>query len=213
MLNFQIRGYGLELCAGGIEKNEIKALTNRIRDEKHSLAKVMLDGNWLNYSDMCNISSSIVSNKTELIVTSYNSKNYYDDGFSFFRSDINELTQIPVDKPITVSNNHALIVNKAIYYGCTFEAEIRNHDHLNFDKNHLDISTITTPFHHESLLDEIFLHNSMLANLNRKKRELIAFQSTIYTSNSLNIPKKVSSDNFLNEYDNFLDSKIELKIN
>ena len=46
MLNFQIRGYGINLCAGTIEDAKVQDLLNAMRDNKSSLAQVMYDNNW-----------------------------------------------------------------------------------------------------------------------------------------------------------------------
>ena len=52
MLNFQIRGYGINLCAGTIEDAKVQDLLNAMRDNKSSLAQVMYDNNWREFSNI-----------------------------------------------------------------------------------------------------------------------------------------------------------------
>ena len=84
MLNFQIRGYGINLCAGTIEDAKVQDLLNAMRDSKSSLAQVMYDNNWREFSNIIESRAPFISDDGELIITSYNSKDYYDDGHSFF---------------------------------------------------------------------------------------------------------------------------------
>ena len=100
MLNFQIRGYGINLCAGTIDNDRLQGLLNKMRDNKSSLAQVMYDDNWRKFSNIIESRSPMITNDGELIITSYNSKDYYDDGHSFFRSNIQDLAQIPEQREI-----------------------------------------------------------------------------------------------------------------
>ena len=54
MLNFQIRGYGINLCAGTIEDAKVQDLLNAMRDSKSSLAQVMYDNNWREFVKILN---------------------------------------------------------------------------------------------------------------------------------------------------------------
>ena len=210
MLNFQIRGYGIELCAGTIHKARIDLILNTIRDKKSSLAKIMYNDNWKNFSDVSDIRSSFITNDAELIITSYDSKNYYDDGYSFYRSKVDELIQVPEQIPITIDDENALIVNKAIYFGCTFEAEISDQDHNFFNETQIGISTISTPLFNSPIINELFLNKLKLHDLKRKKYELITFQSSIYKKAKKRIPSESSSDSFVNAYEIYLDSILEM---
>ena len=210
MLNFQIRGYGIELCAGTIHKTKIDLILNKIRNKKSSLAQIMYNDNWKDFSDVSDIKSSFITNDAELIITSYDSKNYYDDGYSFYRSKVNELIQIPEQIPIKIDDENALIVNKAIYFGCTFEAEISDQDHNFFNETQIGISTISTPLFNNPIINELFLNKLKLHDLKRKKYELITFQSSIYKKAKKRISSESSFDSFINAYEIYLDSMLEL---
>ena len=210
MLNFQIRGYGINLCAGTIDNDRLQGLLNKMRDNKSSLAQVMYDDNWGKFSNIIVSRSPMITNDGELIITSYNSKDYYDDGHSFFRSSIKDLVQIPEQREMNIDSNLPLVVNKEIYFGCTFESEIEDQNHEYFHEEQLSISSYSTPFSQHSIIDEMFFNRLELKDLKRRKHELITFQCSIYKKTSHDVPNITTSHDLENSYDVFLDSIIEI---
>ena len=210
MLNFQIRGYGINLCAGTIDNDRLQGLLNKMRDNKSSLAQVMYDDNWRKFSNIIESISPVITNDGELIITSYNSKDYYDDGHSFFRSNIQDLAQIPEQREINIDSKLPLVVNKEIYFGCTFESEIEDQNHEYFHEEQLSISSYSTPFSQHSIIDEMFFNRLELKDLKRRKHELITFQCSIYKKTSHDVPNIATSHDLENSYDVFLDSIIEI---
>ena len=210
MLNFQIRGYGINLCAGTIDNDRLQGLLNKMRDNKSSLAQVMYDDNWRKFSNIIESRSPMITNDGELIITSYNSKDYYDDGHSFFRSNIKDLAQNPEQREINIDSNLPLVVNKEIYFGCTFESEIEDQNHEYFHEEQLSISSYSTPFSQHSIIDEMFFNRLELKDLKRRKHELITFQCSIYKKTSHDVPNIATSHDLENSYDVFLDSIIEI---
>ena len=65
MLNFQIRGYGINLCAGTIEDAKVQDLLNEMRDNKSSLAQVMYDNNRREYSNIIESISPFITDDGE----------------------------------------------------------------------------------------------------------------------------------------------------
>ncbi len=210
MLNFQIRGYGINLCAGTIEDAKVQDLLNAMRDNKSSLAQVMYDNNWREFSNIIESRSPFISDDGELIITSYNSKDYYDDGHSFYRAKIKDLAQIPEQREINIDSNLPLVVNKEIYFGCTFESEIEDQNHEYFHEEQLSISSYSTPFSKHSLIDEMFFNRLELKDLKRRKYELITFQCSIYKKASHDVPNITTCNDLESSYDVFLDSIIEI---
>ena len=210
MLNFQIRGYGINLCAGTIEDAKVQDLLNAMRDNKSSLAQVMYDNNWREFSNIIESRSPFISDEGELIITSYNSKDYYDVGHSFFRSMIKDLAQFPEQREINIDSNLRLIVNKEIYFGCTFESEIEDQNHEYFNEEQVSISSYSTPLSQHSIIDEMFFNRLELKNLERRKHELITFQCSIYKKASRDVPSIITHHDFDETYDVFLDSIIEV---
>ena len=210
MLNFQIRGYGINLCAGTIEDAKVQDLLNAMRDSKSSLAQVMYDNNWREFSNIIESRSPFISDDGELIITSCNSKDYYDDGHSFYRAKIKDLAQIPEQREINIDSNLPLVVNKEIYFGCTFESEIEDQNHEYFHEEQLSISSYSTPFSKHSLIDEMFFNRLELKDLKRRKYELITFQCSIYKKASHDVPNFTTCHELESSYDVFLDSIIEV---
>ena len=64
MLNFQIRGYGINLCAGTIDNDRLQGLLNKMRDNKSSLAQVMYDDNLRKFSNIIESRSVSYTNLT-----------------------------------------------------------------------------------------------------------------------------------------------------
>ena len=210
MLNFQIRGYGINLCVGTIDNDRLQGLLNRIGDNKSSLAQVVYDDNWRKFSNIIESRSPFITDDGELIITSYNSKDYYDDGHSFFRSKVKDLAQIPEQREMNIDSNLPLIVNKEIYFGCTFESEIEDQNHEYFHEEQLSISSYSTPFSKHSLIDEMFFNRLELKDLKRRKYELITFQCSIYKKASHVVSNITTCHDLESSYDVFLDSIIEV---
>ena len=137
------------------------------------------------------------------------SNNYYDDGYSFYRVNIADITQVPVKKPLEIRFNRSLIVNKAIYYGCTFEAEVKNLNHESFDINQISIPTYTSPLLRQTILGEVFFKQQKLQDLERNKCDIISFQSSIYKFSRSREEKKNNQLDFDKKYEIFLESEIK----
>ena len=211
MLNFQIRGYSINLNIGSVNINEMNSLMEKIRIDKCSLAQIMFEKEWSKHTNIYSKFLPIISEQTELIVTSFTSSDYYEDGYSFFRTKVNELAQIPEAITINFPSIAAIIVNKIIYFGCSFEAESKKTDHSHFDKNNLSISTLTTPLYQNNLVNEVFLNDSKLYDLNRKKHEMVQFSSSIYTNSKFKQDFELDSFDFNSTFSRLIESKIDFK--
>ncbi len=209
MLNFQIRGCRIHICVGVFEDKDVEMALDQVRDEKTSLANIIYKEPWEEFSDVISFNSPYVTKEGELIITSLDSNNYYDDGYSFYRVNIADVTQVPVKKPLKVRGNRSLIVNKAIYYGCTFEAEVKNLNHESFDENQISISTYTSPLIRQTILGEVFFKQEQLQDLKRNRCDIISFQSSIYKFTNSREEKKYNQHDFDKKYKIFLDSEIK----
>ena len=209
MLNFQIRGCRIHVCVGVFNDNDVKIVLDQIRDEKTSLASIIYNEPWEEFSDVTSFNSPYVTKEGEFIITSLDSNNYYDDGYSFYRANIADFTQLSVKKPLEIRGNRSLIVNKAIYHGCTFEAEVKNLNHESFDENQISISTFTSPLLRQTILGEVFFKQQRLQDLKRNKCDIISFQSSIYKFSHSGEKKKNNQHDFDRKYEIFLDSEIK----
>ena len=57
--------------------------------------------------------------------------------------------------------NYGLIKEK-IYYGCSFESNVKEFNYQNFDKHNFDIETTTIPFLEKSYINNVFFCNHFI---------------------------------------------------
>ena len=145
MLNIQIRGFLSKIEIQPISESEKNFLLNFIGDSKMTLSEILLDKNKFNLNNSEKLTLPVVTNEAEIIITSFTENDYYSDGYSFFREKVDKMT----DKPSILDNiaveNYGLIKEK-IYYGCSFESNVKEVNYRNFDKHNFDIETVTIPF-------------------------------------------------------------------
>ena len=145
MLNIQIRGFLSKIEIQSISESEKNFLLNFIGDSKMTLSEILLDKNKFNLNNSEKLTLPVVTNDAEIIITSFTEDDYYSDGYSFFREKVDKMT----DKASILDNiavkNYGLIKEK-IYYGCSFESNVKEVNYQNFDKHNFDIETVTIPF-------------------------------------------------------------------
>ena len=211
MLNIQVRGSKVDSVVGSISQEQMDRVFDDIKDKKYSLAEIMLNSEWQIHDDIFSSSTPIITSESELIITSYDSNDYYSEGHSFFRSRVTNVIQdIPVQNSIDYKNQSYLIAHCAIYYGNSFETELDDLDYQYFDENAISIDTSVYPFYRLPLIQNFYLNNLKLVDLERQKIDLKQFISTIYKNKSSNKLGKILSDNFSRFYEPIIDSKIDI---
>ncbi len=211
MLNIQIRGAKIKIAVGAIDQKQVKGFFNQISEMKCSLANIMLNSQWELHNDIFSCATPIITSDSELIITSYDSNDYYDEGHSFFRSRVTNIIQdIQVQNSIDYKNQSYIIAHCAIYYGNSFETELDDLDYQYFDENAISIDTSVYPFYRLPLIQNFYLNNLKLVDLERQKIDLKQFISTIYKNKSSNKLGKILSDNFSRFYEPIIDSKIDI---
>ena len=211
MLNIQIRGAQLELYVGSINEQMKQDLLKEIRHKKRSLAEIMLNKNWKSYNDIYSSVSPIMSKDSELIVTAFNSDDYYDDGHSFYRTKIIDIAQNPIDETIKFSAKNSIIVNYAIYYGCSFETELNDLGYKYFDHNLLSVTTSICPFFNVPIINELFLNRLELTDIQRQKNEMIKYRSVIYTNVKPGLIEQFFKDDLHKSFEKLIDAEIDIK--
>jgi len=157
------------------------------------------------------ISFQNTTNSVAEPVVLYDSNDYYDEGHSFFRSRVTNVIQdIQVQNSIDYKNQSYIIAHCAIYYGNSFETELDDLDYQYFDENAISIDTSVYPFYRLPLIQNFYLNNLKLVDLERQKIDLKQFISTIYKNKSSNKLGKILSDNFSRFYEPIIDSKIDI---
>ena len=211
MLNIQIRGAKIKIAVGSINQKQVKGFFNQISEKKCSLADIMLNSQWELHNDIFSCATPIITSDAELIITSYDSNDYYNEGHSFFRSRVTIVIQdIPVQNSINYKNQSYLIANCAIYYGNSFETELDDLDYQYFDQNTISINKSVYPFYRLPLIHDFYLNNLKLVDLERQKIDQKQFISTIYKNKSSNEMGKLLTENFSRFYEPIIDSKIDI---
>ena len=211
MLNIQVRGSKVDSVVGSISQEQMNRVFDDIKDKKYSLAEIMLNSEWQLHDDIFSSSTPIITSESELIITSYDSNDYYSEGHSFFRSKVTDIMQkIPIQNSIDFKDQFYIIAHCAISYGNSFETELNDLDYKFFDEESISITSSTYPYFRLPVIKDLFLNNIKLVDLKRQKNDLRQFISTIYKKRSSDDVGFLSSDNFLKFYDVIIDSKIDI---
>ena len=179
MLNIQVRGYLSKIEIQSISESEKNFLLNFIGDSKLTLSEILLDKNKFHLNNSEKFIFPVITYDTEIIITSFAEDAYYSDGYSFFREKVDKMT----DKASILDNvaveNYGLIKEK-IYYGCSFESNVREINYQNFDINNLDIETISIPFLNKTFINNIFFCNKKIHDEIKSKNQFIKHKAVLY---------------------------------
>ena len=179
MINVQIRGFLSKIEIQSISESEKNFLLNFIGDSKMTLAEILLDTNRFNLNSSEKLTLPVVTNDAEIIITSFTEDDYYSDGYSFFREKVNKMTdKASILKDIAVEN-YGLIREK-IYYGCSFETNVKKVNYENFNKDNFDIETVTIPFLKKTFIHNIFLYNQKIHDEIKSKNQFIKNKAVLY---------------------------------
>ena len=179
MINVQIRGFLSKIEIQSISESEKNFLLNFIGDSKMTLAEILLDTNRFNLNSSEKLTLPVVTNDAEIIITSFTENDYYSDGYSFFREKVNKMTdKASILKDIAVEN-YGLIKEK-IYYGCSFETNVKKVNYENFNKDNFDIETVTIPFLKKTFIHNIFLYNQKIHDEIKSKNQFIKNKAVLY---------------------------------
>ena len=203
MINLQVRGTKSEMNIGSITDTIKDRLLNEIKEKKISLAELMMLKKKDRYSDIYSGEMPIISNQSEFIATSFDEKNYYDDGYSFFRAQVSSLSDKAGEMGFKNIETKFIIVNYSVYFGCVYETEIDNLSYDEFEEDRLGIETITIPFLEKQFIKRITYNREPYNDLNRSKVQLVKFNSILCGTKTV--------DKNLTESEN-RDSKFEIII-
>ena len=179
MLNIQIRGFLSKIEIQPISESEKNFLLNFIGDSKMTLSEILLDKNKFNLNNSEKLTLPVVTNDAEMIITSFPEDDYYSDGYSFFREKVDKMTdKASILEDIAVEN-YGLIKEK-IYYGCSFEGNVKEVGYQNFDKHNFDIETVTIPFLKKTFIHNIFLRNQKIHDELKSKNQFIKNKAVLY---------------------------------
>ena len=179
MINIQIRGFLSKIEIQPISESEKNFLLNFIGDSKMTLSEILLDKNKFNSNSSKKLMFPIVTDDAEIIITSFAENDYYSDGYAFFREKVNNMT----DKASTLENlalKDYGIIKEKIYYGCSFESNVKEVNYKNFDKNNVDIETVSIPFMKKNYINNVFFCNQKIHDVIKSKNQFIKHKAVLY---------------------------------
>ena len=118
-----------------------------------------------------------IQNKGDNLFTASRNEKCEFKSFKHFQIDLSILEDIKV-------NNYGLM-QKTVYYGCSFEADLKQVDYQNFDKNHLDIETVNIPFLRQNYIKNIFYRNKKINDTKRLKNQLVRHKAILYKNSKV----------------------------
>ena len=164
-----------------ITREEKDVLLNNIRDTKMTLSEILKNTNNNGFDKSFELSFPMVTHDSEIIITSFAKHDYYNDGYSFFRERLDLITDKASDYNEIDINDYGLI-KQSIYYGCSFEADLKDYDYQTFNKDKIDIETIQIPILDKTFIRSIFYSNQKIENTSRSKIQHIKNKSILWLS-------------------------------
>ena len=211
MLNIQIRGSKIDLSVHEIsEKTKIR-IFNQIRSTKLSLAEIIMNQKKNISHTTFQIQLPILTNDSELVVTSFKNDDYYDEGISFFRKKTSNISEIPNKKIISFQNKPYIIISYDIYYGSSFETEILDLDYTMFNNDSLSIEALSIPFFDFPLIEKILFNKKELVNLQKQKEQKVKSKTILYKKRLTSNIKEISEITFPHLFEIVSDSEIDVR--
>jgi hypothetical protein len=149
----------------------------------------------------------IIDENLELQVSSFDNDNYYDDGYTFFRSNLDDIDR--QDKDITISlertNIEYFLIKLNYGYGAGFETEIIDLDYKSFETDKLNFNSTYLFEKLNQALHTLSLNYLNLEDLGRNKYEVLRTE-VILVQNHLNI-KQLDLSRKISDQIKVLDTK------
>ena len=183
MVNIQIRGNLIDIEMISISKYNFDNFSTRKFSNDH--IKDFLS----NSSDCTTIYKStlpIIEQNSELQVTSFENDNYYDDGYTFLRSNLNDISSKDVTLKISlgVEGKKYIIILLKYGYGAAFETELMDLDYRNFENNEIQNSSTKLLDGANRVITSMNLNYLPLEDLRRSKYDIVSEQIMFFEKNS-----------------------------
>ena len=194
MVNIQIRGNLIDIEMTSISKYNFDNLStgkfsgNHIKD-------------FLSTSSDCKTiyknTLPIIEPNSEFQVTSFENDNYYDDGYTFIRTNINDINSRDINLKISAraGEKKYLAIHLKYGYGAAFETELMDLDYQNFEDNEIKISTTRLFGGTNRIITSMKLNHLPLEDLKRGKYDIVSKQILFfekdYNNNDINLSKNL----------------------
>jgi len=173
MVNIQIRGNLIELILEELSSSEISELQSSTIP-KINLLNDIKENTIINRRNIYQNILPIVDKSLELQISSFENDNYYDDGYTFFRSNLNDINyqNKNINIPLKTFNLEYFLIKLNYGYGAGFETEIIDLDYKNFETEKLNFNSTLIFDKHNEAVHSISLNYLNLEDLGRKKYEI-----------------------------------------
>lgn len=138
----------------------------------------------------------IIEPNSEFQVTSFENDNYYDDGYTFLRSNINDINSKDITLQISAGAGEKkyLAILLKYGYGAAFETELMDLDYRNFEENEIQISTTRFFGGTNRVITSMRLNHLPLEDLKRSKYDIVSKQIMFFEKNYNNYEINLSKN-------------------
>ena len=180
MVNIQIRGNLIRLNLKTLPK--AKNFSSIIDSKSHLDMKNYLKKTMHEQKVIYQNTFPIIDSDCEIHVTSFENDNYYDDGYTFFRSNLNELNSKDEELkiPLVSFKNDYFLLDIKYGYGAGFETEIIDLNYENFETEKLKILKTKIFGNQKNIVKSLKLNYLNLEDLGRNKYDFSKTQSFIF---------------------------------
>ena len=179
MVNIQIRGNLIRLDLKTLP--EAKNFSSIINSNSHLDMKNYLKKTMHEQKVIYQNTFPIIDSDCEVHVTSFENDNYYDDGYTFFRSNLDTLNSLDEDFkiPIEVPRNDYFLLDIKYGYGAGFETEIIDLNYENFEAEVLKVHRTKIFENGKDIVRTLKLNYLDLEDLGRNKLDFSTTQSYV----------------------------------
>ena len=196
MVNIQIRGNLIRLDLKTLP--EAKNFSSIINSNSHLDMKNYLKRTLPEQKVIYQNTFPIIDSDCEVHVTSFENDNYYDDGYTFFRSNLDTLNTLDIDFkiPLEVPKNDYFLLDIKYGYGAGFETEIIDLNYENFEAEVLKVHRTKIFENGKDIVRTLKLNYLDLEDLGRNKFDFSTTQSYVikkkYKETYISSEKKLS---------------------
>jgi len=183
MVNIQIRGNLIDIEMISISKYNFDNFSTGKFSNDHIM-------DFLSNSSECTTiyksTLPIIEKNSELQVTSFENDNYYDDGYTFLRSNLSDISSKDVNLKISLDaeGKKYIIILIKYGYGAAFETELMDLDYQNFESNEVQNSSTKLLGGANRVITSMKLNHLPLEDLKRSKYDIVSEQIMFFEKNS-----------------------------
>ena len=198
MVNIQIRGNLIEVVLEKLSANKISKL-QKTTTPQISLLRDIEKQKINTHNNIYRNILPVIDDSLELQVSSFDNDNYYDDGYTFFRSNLDNIGH--QDKNITILlekiDIEYFLIKLNYGYGAGFETEIIDLDYKSFETDKLNFNSTFLFEKYNQVLHSLSLNYLNLEDLGRNKFEILKTEILLVKSSKklkrLDLSTKISN--------------------